>query len=115
MRSMVCGATIAMIASASAAASDQSSIRDIYIEAAAVAEKCGAAPLDDAGAAKLAAVIAAETKETTPASEVIQLLAKERAVLGANVDCNGPLTSIHVEFFNNVVRPRMDAQGAPNS
>ena len=111
VRRTVCALAFAAMTFCGATA--QSPIRDIYIEATAVAEKCGAKPLDDAAAAKLAAVIAAETKEPTPPSDVVQLLAKARAAHSGAVDCDGPFTSIHVQFFNNVVRPRIDAQTSP--
>jgi hypothetical protein len=110
-RRILSGAALAITGSVVAVA--QSPIRDLYVEAAAVAEKCGVAPLDDAGIAKLATVIAAETKEQTPAGDVAQLLAKARAAYSGAVDCTGPLTAIHVQFFRNVVLPRIQGQENP--
>ena len=107
-RSSVSGALLVVLSVVAALA--QSPIRDLYVEAAAVAEKCGVAPLDAAGEAKLAAVITAVTKEQTAVADVAQLLAKARAAHSGNVDCAGPLTSIHVQFFRNVVQPRMEDQ-----
>jgi hypothetical protein len=103
----------AALAVASGIAVAQTPLGDLYIEAAAVAEKCGTPALDQNAIAKLAALISAETKVPMSAADTRARLGKARAAMGGTIDCAGPFTAIHVQFFNNVMLPRMGGQAPP--
>lgn len=103
-------AASAVFIAGSGIAGAQTPVGDLYIQAAAVAEKCGTPTLDQREIAKLADIISTETKVPTTAATVSRQLDKARAAVSGAIDCNGPLTSIHVEFFKNVVLPRMGGQ-----
>jgi hypothetical protein len=106
-------ALVVALVAANGGARAQTPIGDLYIEAAAMAEKCGASALDRSAIKKLAAIISTETKVPITAADVSRRLDKARRTVSGTIDCAGPLTSIHVQFFNNVLLPRMEGRTTP--
>src|SRR6185437_6095466 len=78
----------AVLMAASSLARAQTPIGDLYIEAAAVAEKCGTPALDQSAIATLATIISQETKVPTSAAAVRAKLDKARAAVSTAIDCN---------------------------
>lgn len=80
-------------------------LKDLYLQAAAVGEKCTAATLGAAEVGRLAQLAGMSGRDLSADMN------KARAAATA-VDCDTPHAEIHVQFFNRVIRPGVTQSSA---
>lgn len=100
MRPVFC-ALISMLAAFPAAAAPDRG--NVYLEAAAVTERCGGERLTDPEVAALDRFV---RNRTGGAADISDRLERARAAV-ASVDCNAPLSRLDIQLFTHFVRPNL--------
>ena len=107
MRSIAIGLVFAGLWASAAAGG----VYDIYIQAAAAAEKCTGRVLTGAEAASLAAAITANGHGPASPGEVSSALAAARTT-AQGVNCSDLYTQIHLQFFQRSILPALEPKRA---